>query len=229
MQIILASGSPRRQQLLTQAGIDFIVSTVSIDESWQHDETSSAYILRMVQQKTTASLLTLGSQFSLPSVSANIQAIPVAVAQPLAAKLLLTADTIGVLPNEPPNQQVLLKPRDRADAFAMWQRMSGNTHEVWTAVQCSLILSGQLCWQQHLIEKTKVKFVPLTVAQMRSYWDSGEPQDKAGGYAIQGRAAAWVERIEGSYTNVVGLPLAQTLAMIEAAQRHLSLSVSFTH
>ena len=119
---------------------------------------------------------------------------------------------------------VLVKPTDRAHAYDMWQQMSDTTHQVWTAVRAVKVQlnyrdDGQKQWQviahQQIIERTDVSFVSLTSSMMDSYWNSGEPADKAGGYGIQGLAAAWVTHIEGSYTNVVGLPLAQTLALIK--------------
>ena len=117
----------------------------------------------------------------------------------------------------------------------MWQQMSGSTHQVCSAVQATLIdlvsvaptasinqsthhVMPQIRWKKSIQCSTEVTFVELTEEQMHRYWLSGEPCDKAGGYAIQGGAAAWVESIHGSYTNVVGLPLAQTLALIEEAR-----------
>ena len=111
----------------------------------------------------------------------------------------------------------------------MWQRMSDNVHEVWTAVQATQVQllpkaerspseptqCLQIINQKRITERTEVTFIPLTTQMMSDYWDSGEPADKAGGYGIQGLGAAWVSRINGSYTNVVGLPLAQTLALIK--------------
>jgi len=106
--------------------------------------------------------------------------------------------------------------------------MYDSTHEVWTAVQATQLslqpkrsdeFNNEQVWQiinqQQIIERTEVTFVALTPEMMSDYWDSGEPVDKAGGYGIQGLGAAWVSRINGSYTNVVGLPLAQTLALIK--------------
>ena len=137
----------------------------------------------------------------------------------------MTSDTIGVLPD---GKTVLVKPSNREDAYHMWQQMSDNTHEVWTAVQATELSfqpkhphqadneqTLQVINQQQIIERTEVTFVALTKEMMSEYWESGEPADKAGGYGIQGLGAAWVSRINGSYTNVVGLPLAQTLALIK--------------
>ena len=213
MKIILASGSPRRRELLQQAGLVFTVMSADIDESVMAAETPQAYIQRMVAQKTQAALATLNAEQALPTDSE----------QPF---LLLTADTIGILPD---GKTILIKPEDNAHALNMWQQMSASTHQVSTAVQATLITAttdqasdtGLIftpIWSQSILESTAVTFVELAAAEMQRYWQTGEPADKAGGYAIQGGAAHWVARIEGSYTNVVGLPLAQTLALIEQAR-----------
>ena len=233
MNIILASGSPRRRQLLAQASVDFSIMAAEIDESVVGGETPQAYISRMVAQKAQAALAVLNT-----ANTPNDECESTAIHQPL---LLLTADTIGILPD---GQSILIKPTDQAHAFSMWQQMSDNTHQVCTAVQATLLASDSMAtsliatssitassstamtaltavWQEQIIESTQVTFVPLAIDEMQRYWQSGEPADKAGGYAIQGGAAAWVERINGSYTNVVGLPLAQTLKLIEQAKTAL--------
>ncbi len=211
MDIILASGSPRRRELLASAQVDFEVMSVDIDETPKADESPSVYIERMVATKAQAAIWQLGT------MSKDHQ---LAQSKTLSKHyLILTADTIGVLPD---GKTVLVKPQDREHAYAMWQQMSASTHQVWTAVQATLIdQSMNLLWQQRILERTDVTFVPLTAAMMTAYWDSGEPADKAGGYAIQGQAAAWVSTIHGSYTNVVGLPLAQTLALIKQAEAYV--------
>ena len=202
--IILASGSPRRYELLTSANVTCQILRVDIDETPNTDELPTDYIARMVSAKADAAVQALQEDATLWDAATD------------DTQIILTADTIGVLPDE---RSVLIKPEDKADAFAMWQQMSGVTHQVWTAVQATQIKKGSdstitIIETVKLLEKTDVQFVTLDDAMMTAYWDSGEPHDKAGGYAIQGQAAAWVERIEGSYTNVVGLPLAQTLAML---------------
>lgn len=229
MNIILASSSPRRRQLLAQAGLDFTVMTAEIDESVVDGETPQAYISRMVAQKAQAALAVLNTA-NTPRAEGETTAMP----KPL---LLLTADTIGILPD---GQSILIKPTDQAHAFSMWQQMSDNTHQVCTAVQATLLAAESTAsssitasssaamsaltavWQEQIMESTQVTFVPLAIDDMQRYWQSGEPADKAGGYAIQGGAAAWVECINGSYTNVVGLPLAQTLRLIAQAKSALS-------
>ncbi|MGP4865001.1 Maf family protein [Psychrobacter sp. T6-5] len=215
MDIILASGSPRRRELLARAQLDFRVLSVDIDETPQDDELPKDYIERMVATKAIAAIDQLNETLNT-NKDTSAESI-----------IILTSDTIGVLPN---GKTVLVKPTDREHAYSMWQQMSDNIHEVWTAVQATKIQrlpkvtehntseriqAFQIIEQQQITERTAVTFIPLTTEMMSNYWDSGEPADKAGGYGIQGLGAAWVSRINGSYTNVVGLPLAQTLALIK--------------
>ena len=218
MDIILASGSPRRRELLSRAQLEFTVISVDIDETPYRDESPKDYIVRMVVAKAEAATAKLNTQ----SKNNEAQAPKSLPSQPI---ILLTSDTIGVLPD---GKTVLVKPSNREDAYHMWQQMSDNTHEVWTAVQATKLSLQpkhpnqadserilKVINQQQILERTEVTFVALTKEMMSEYWDSGEPADKAGGYGIQGLGAAWVSRINGSYTNVVGLPLAQTLALIK--------------
>lgn len=206
MDIILASGSPRRRELLTSAALDFQTMSVDIDESPLAHESPQDYIQRMVASKAETAIKLLNND----DINAPVEWSD--------AFIILSADTIGVLPD---GKTILVKPIDREHAYRMWQQMSDNTHQVWTAVQATLVTRDHksliATWQQQIIERTAVSFVPLTSVMMSDYWASGEPADKAGAYAIQGLAAAWVTRINGSYTNVVGLPLAQTLALIDKA------------
>jgi len=217
MNIILASGSPRRRELLARAQLDFRVLSVDIDETQQVDELPKNYIERMVATKAAAAIEQLNQTLSIDEGNEDSFT---------ESLIILTSDTIGVLSD---GKTVLVKPVDREHAYSMWQQMSDNVHEVWTAVQATRvqllskkeghtpdrIKDFQVVDQQQFTERTEVTFIPLTTQMMSDYWDSGEPADKAGGYGIQGLGAAWVERINGSYTNVVGLPLAQTLALIK--------------
>ncbi|MBH0007378.1 Maf family protein [Psychrobacter sp. SWN149] len=216
MKVILASGSPRRRELLERVQLDFTILSVDVDETWHNDESPTDYIERMVATKANAAIQQLNQTTNSNQDGAT-------------SCMILTSDTIGVLAD---GKTVLVKPTDREHAYTMWQQMSDTEHEVWTAVQATLVAldctSGstsdnasecdsvfQMIDQQHILERTSVTFIALTQAMMSDYWDSGEPADKAGGYGIQGLGAAWVSRINGSYTNVVGLPLAQTLALIK--------------
>ena len=217
MNLILASGSPRRHELLTRAQLDFTVMSVDIDETPHVNESPKDYIERMVASKAEAALEQLNKELNK---KLNDRQIDLS-----ASLIILTADTIGVLAD---SKTVLVKPDSREDAYRMWQQMSDDTHQVWTAVQATQVsLTAkaanhpshkpvlQIVNQQQITERTDVTFIPLTEEMMENYWDSGEPADKAGGYGIQGLGAAWVSRINGSYTNVVGLPLAQTVALIK--------------
>lgn len=188
MRIILASTSPRRQQLLNGAGLNFTTMAANIDETWQNNECAQAYIVRMVKTKAKKACQEINDK-----------------------ALVITADTIGVLDDG----QVLTKPKDRGDAFAMWDKLSDSTHEVWTAVCASVVDDGEIICQEWIVCRTQISFVELTDEMKQRYWDTGEPIDKAGAYAIQGGAMAWVRTMNGSYTNVVGLPVAQTLELIE--------------
>ena len=221
MKVILASGSPRRRELLERVQLDFTILSVDVDETWHNDESPTDYIERMVATKANAAIQQLNQ-----TMDSNQDGT--------TSCMILTSDTIGVLAD---GKTVLVKPTDREHAYTMWEQMSDTEHEVWTAVQATLVAlkpraSGstsegtldnaskcdsvfQIIDQQHILERTSVTFIALTQAMMSDYWDSGEPADKAGGYGIQGLGAAWVSRINGSYTNVVGLPLAQTLALIK--------------
>ena len=120
---------------------------------------------------------------------------------------VLAADTIVVIDDEP-----LGKPADRADGLAMLERLSGRTHDVLTAV--TAVADGEACMA---LNRTEVKFRPISVAECEAYWESGEPADKAGGYAIQGRGAVFVEHIAGSYSGVMGLPLFETAQLLQRA------------
>lgn len=198
LPVFLASTSPRRHQLLNQVNVAHQLVAVAIDETQLPDESPIDYIERMVSQKATAALSRLDS------------------AQPQA--LVITADTIGVLSSG----AVLQKPHDYSAARAMWQQMSASEHQVWTAVQVSLVAKQPKGWVvvdcQRQTVKTLVAFVALTETMMARYWATGEPHDKAGGYAIQGQGAAWVKAIHGSYSNVVGLPLVETLELLDHYQ-----------
>ena len=213
MDIILASGSPRRRELLERAQLEFSTLSVDVDETQHDDESPTDYIERMVATKAEAAIQQLASRLKTDKSCFSDSLI------------ILTSDTIGVLAD---GQTVLVKPVDREHAYSMWQQMSDNVHEVWTAVQATHVsLSSkvanssthepvfQIINQQRITERTEVTFIALTAEMMSNYWESGEPADKAGGYGIQGLGAIWVSRINGSYTNVVGLPLPQTLALIK--------------
>lgn len=185
--IILASTSPRRQELLSHIVSKFTICPADIDESIKQGESPHDYILRMASEKAHK------------------------IAQTADNAIIIGADTMGVIDDE-----ILTKPIDKAHAFAMWDKLSNRTHTIWTAVCIVAVKQGQVIYQKLIKVSTDVTFIMLTDHQKKQYWATGEPTDKAGAYAIQGGAMAWVERIDGSYTNVVGLPLPQTLALIDS-------------
>jgi len=175
MRLILASGSPRRAELLRAAGYAFDVAAADVDESPRGGESPSLYVRRLAAEKSAA-------------VSAKAP----------AGAIVLGADTTVVVDDE-----ILAKPRDDVDASAMLRRLSGRRHDVITGVslRCGAFEIGR-------VESTAVVFAPLTDDEIAWYVGTGEGRDKAGAYAIQGYASRFIPRIEGSYSNVVGLPVA---------------------
>ena len=172
--LILASSSPRRQELLRQAGIPFQVHAAHINEDQIPGEDAREYAIRLAREKAQA------------------------VSKHYPHSYVLGADTIVVVEGE-----VLGKPKDQADAARILRRLSGRSHEVTTAV--SLIAPSARTETRACT--TKVYFRELTEDEIQQYVASGEPMDKAGAYAIQGGASRWTDRIEGEWSNVVGLPL----------------------
>jgi septum formation protein len=191
-QLILASRSPRRRELLQQIGITAQIIDADIDERHHAGETAVVYAQRVARDKATAGL------------SIWHAAHPDSV-----APLVLAADTIVVLDDE--TGEILLgKPQDRADAMAMLARLSAKTHRVVSAV---CITDGQR--YEQALSQTAVSFRPISEAEIAAYWATGEPADKAGSYGIQGMAAIFIARIDGSYSGVMGLPLCETAALLQ--------------
>ncbi|MDD1013283.1 Maf family protein [Pseudomonas rubra] len=184
--LYLASGSPRRRELLTQIGIAFTSFSAAIDETPLAAESAEAYVERLAREKAAAGLASL----------------PADTEQPLA---VLGADTAVVL-----DGQILGKPENREDALAMLAALSGRVHQVLTAVA---VADHQRCLSINV--SSRVLFRSISAEEAHAYWDSGEPSDKAGSYAIQGLGAVFVERLEGSYSAVVGLPLNETAKLLD--------------
>jgi septum formation protein len=189
--VYLASGSPRRRELLAQIGVPFQVLKVSVDESIVPGEAPEAYVARLAKVKATS-----GWELSKEPSSAELGAAPV-----------LAADTAVIL-----DGRILVKPRDRRDGEQMLLELSGRTHEVLTAVAVAM-RDGV----KSALSRSEVTFRVITAAQARDYWDTGEPHDKAGGYAIQGRAAIFIANLQGSYSGVMGLPLYETAELLGSA------------
>lgn len=192
MTLVLASASPRRAELLRSAGLAFIVRPVDCDESWRSGESPIDYVERVAKAKALA--------------GAALDDLP-------ADAVILAADTTVWLDSD---AEPLAKPIDRAHATAMLRSLTrGRAHSVSTA--CAFAGSGGLT--SSFVVTTRVHMRSLSDAQfdafIHAYLDAGDWVDKAGAYAIQGRAAALVEHLDGSYTAVVGLPLAQVVAHLE--------------
>lgn len=172
--LILASRSPRRQEILARAGIPFVARPAEVEEKRRPGEDASTYVQRLARAKAEAAVSGPGD-------------------------IVLGADTVVVVDGE-----ILEKPSDAADAARMLRRLSGHEHLVITGV----CLRGSARLVEDL-EATRVRFVPLSDREIDDYVQSGEPMDKAGAYAIQGLASKFIDRVEGCYFNVVGLPVAR--------------------
>jgi septum formation protein len=179
--IYLASQSPRRKELLQQIGVKFEQISVDVDETAADGEDPESYVVRVAGEKAKAGWQLVEQQ--------GLRPLPV-----------LGADTAVIL-----GQQIMGKPRDRSHGLAMLSELSGQTHQVMSAV-CFHSHGRQWC----LLNTTEVTFRTISPTELQQYWDTGEPIGKAGAYAIQGRAAVFVERLKGSYSAVVGLPLLET-------------------
>lgn len=186
--VYLASQSPRRRELLDQIGVAHRVLAVDIDETRRAGETAADYVQRLAREKAAAGRAA-------------------AQAQGLAPLPVLGADTAVVL-----DGHILGKPADAAAARATLQCLAGRAHDVLTGVALQTAAGVEVA-----LSRTTVWFRALDAAEIDAYWASGEPRDKAGAYGIQGRAAVFVERIEGSYSGVVGLPLFETAALLRRA------------
>lgn len=186
--LILASASPRRRELLIQAGFTFEVHPAHIPEDALPNEDPIAYVIRLARAKAEAVFAELTSKESAPP------------------QVVLGADTTVTLDNH-----ILGKPADAEDAARMLRFLSGRTHRVITGLALASSHGTEVA-----AEVTGVRFLTLSDQEIADYIATGESMDKAGAYAIQGRAARWIPRVEGCYFNVVGLPLALVSVMLEA-------------
>ncbi|WEV48294.1 Maf family nucleotide pyrophosphatase [Acinetobacter sp. ESL0695] len=182
--LILASGSPRRSELLQRLGIAFETYSPNINESLLENESAQDYVARLACEKATHAL------------------------QLFPDHVILAADTCISL-----DGNIIGKPRSKTHAFEIWQALSGRQHEVLSGVCVMTATQKYDC-----VVNTQVLFQKLSYDEMQSYWSTGEPIDKAGAYAIQGIAAKYIPEIHGSYTNVVGLPLHETVKLLKAVK-----------
>ncbi len=176
-ELILASGSPRRSEILNAVGWKFVKQVADVDETEFENENPADYVVRLAHKKALA------------------------VAEKIENGLILGADTTVVIENE-----IIGKPKDFDDAAKMLGKLSGRWHEVLTGIALIKKTNGETEIQADL-ERTKVKFCRLSDSEINYLVEHGEPLDKAGAYAVQGVAALFIERIEGDYWNVVGLPI----------------------
>lgn len=192
-ELILASASPRRAEILRNAGFDFEVVPVHADESLRPGEAATDYVRRLAEEK------------------ARIVARQLAKDAAGDSTFIIAADTVVVIDNE-----ILGKPSSAANARDMLHRLSGKTHEVYTGLS---VLRGNA--SRTVVEMTRVTFVTLSKQEIEDYIATGEPFDKAGAYAIQGQGGNFISRIEGCYFNVMGLPLARLYAILRELQEDL--------
>jgi septum formation protein len=193
--LVLASASPRRSELLTQAGFTFHLHPSLISEEYRSGEDPIVFATRLAREKAE----TIFRELSMQDIEND----------PL---LVLGADTVVVSPAK----EILGKPKDPNDAARMLRFLAGATHSV---------ITGVAVVSRHGIEVaselTYVTMSTISEVEIEAYINTGEPMDKAGAYAIQGYAAAWIPRIHGCYFNVVGLPLALVSSMLEGAEARL--------
>jgi septum formation protein len=184
--IYLASASPRRSQLLDQIGVAHRVQAVDIDESRLGRESPGGYVSRLAATKARTLWERLPESERLP---------------------VLGSDTTVAL-----GEEIFGKPQDRDDGIAMLRRLADRTHRVFTAV--ALYSAQSLPGCDLRLSVSDVTFGTLSVEECAAYWETGEPQGKAGGYAVQGHAAVFITHIAGSYSGIMGLPLAETAQLL---------------
>ncbi|MBN1270158.1 MAG: septum formation inhibitor Maf [Kiritimatiellae bacterium] len=195
-EIILASGSPRRRELLASLGLPFRVIAPEVEELPGPGEAPEAFALRAARDKARWVADKLGAD------------------KPC---IVIAGDTVVVA-----DDRILGKPRDEEDARAMLRMLSGRGHEVITGL-CVLSAGGAAPCEGSAAVRSRVTFRPLADAEIDDYIATGEPMDKAGAYAVQGRARAMIASVEGSYTNVVGLPVDELSTLLRGAGYPLSL------
>lgn len=183
--ILLVSGSPRRREILQMMGLRFEVFNADIDESRLADENPEDYVNRLARAKALAGLQSDATE-----------------------RPALGADTIVLI-----DGTILGKPADRVEAAHMLRSLSGQTHQVLSAV--AVAVSRQDAFQ--VLNRTSVAFGEIPEEWIQAYVETAEPMDKAGAYAIQGRAAQWVSHIDGSFSGVMGLPLFETAGLLRRA------------
>jgi septum formation protein len=190
-QLILASQSPRRKSLLAQLGYEFTTQPADIDESVRGNESATDYVIRLAEEKAQKIFINLPVQQQVKSI-------------------VLGSDTSVVI-----DGHILGKPADEDECIATLQRLENKEHQVLTAI--AVITHDELNQNNKIISQlveTQVQFKALSLDEIKRYWNTGEPCDKAGSYAIQGIGGQFVTTIKGSYSAVVGLPLYETAQLL---------------
>lgn len=182
-KLVLASGSPRRSEILESVGWEFTKHVADIDESEREGEKPADYVVRLAGEKAAA------------------------VASKYPCEIVLGADTTVVI-----NGKILGKPADLEDARRMLKMLAGNWHEVLTGI--AIVQNGET---RSAIQRTRVKFAPMSDAEILFLAERGDPLDKAGAYAVQAQAALFIDGIEGDYWNVVGLPISLVYRLLDNA------------
>ena len=203
-RLILASASPRRRELLAQAGFAFEVHPAHVNEDPLPNEDPLSYVVRLARDKAEHVLAKISSKIA-PAIPGLVSETGDSPSIDPHSIVVLGADTTVTL-----DGHILVKPEDAADAARMLRMLSGRTHRVITGVAIASAKGTQVA-----AEVTGVTFLSLSDQEIAAYVATGEPMDKAGAYGIQGLAAKWIPRIEGCYFNVVGLPLALVSTMLE--------------
>lgn len=188
-KLVLASGSPRRSEIMNSVGWKFTKDVPDIDESEREGEIAEVYVQRLAMEKGHA------------------------VAGLHPDEIVLAADTTVVV-----DDQIIGKPKDLADARRMLEMLSGSWHEVLTGI--AVISNGST---EVGLQRTRVKFAPMSEAEMDFLVARGDPLDKAGAYAVQAQAALFIEQIEGDYWNVVGLPISLVYRMVMKSEQSLGI------
>lgn len=198
MHTILASNSPQRRILLSQLGLRFSVLQAGIDESVQAGESATEYVCRMAQQKALAAL----QQYSADEAELDTVTLD-------NRTLIVAADTCMEV-----SGAIIGKPADATLGRDILRRLSGRTHRVLSAV--CVVQAGQTdqLSESTRVSLTEVEFKHLSDKEIEDYWHTGEPLNKAGGYAIQGLGAMFIKNIRGSYSGVMGLPLYETAELL---------------
>lgn len=205
-RLILASGSPRRKELLEQIGAEFEILPAKGEEVITSDIPSQV-VMELSAQKAEE----VSGRYKEELGEGKGSGEERGSGEPKDTVVILGADTVVAYENK-----ILGKPKDEADAVRMLQMLAGNTHSVFTGVTLIIEKAGKV-EKKTFFSETKVTMYPMSKEEIQAYVATGEPMDKAGSYGIQGRCAVYIERIEGDYNNVVGLPVAlvyQTLKKV---------------